>query len=280
MPSGQVPQRSLRGGQTLLRLELGQQRDRVPFAQRHLLLRENVRAYPRGRYFRHSRHSLPVRVEERLRGPRGEPSRPHVLLAPRHPGQTRVPLRLFPRQTTIHRRSHGILRPGVAFQGGHPTRLAGHPSDHAPLRRLGRMRQTRPYSPRDTAEQAERVRRPTRRPAGERVPGTLAPLPEISAEDRDDRFREDARIHCRAERRVQRFRLRTVSDSGRAEAGAAREERPSPPRIETSLPVPDQGGTVRELGVAARDTATSDTRVVEELLGPASRLRFENLSGI
>lgn len=100
-------------------------------------------------------------------------------------------MRLFLSQTPIHRRSHGILRPGVAFQSGHPTRLAGHPFDHAPLRRLGRMRQTRPDPPRDTAEQAERVRRPVR--SGEkRVPGTLASLPEISAEDRDDWFREDA----------------------------------------------------------------------------------------
>lgn len=191
MPSRQVPQRSLRGGQALLRLEPRQQRDRVPLAQRHLLLREDVRAHPGGCNFRHPCHSLPVRVEERLRGPRGEPSRPHVLLAPRHSRQIGVPLRLFPRQTKIHRRSHGILRPGVAFQSGHPTRLAGHPFDHAPLRRLGRMRQTRSYPPRDTADQAERVRRPAG-PGEDRVSGTFAPLPEIGAENCDDRFREDA----------------------------------------------------------------------------------------
>lgn len=43
--------------------------------------------------------------------------------------------------------------------------------------------------------------------------------------------------------------------------------------------MPDQGGPVRELGVAARDTTTSDTRVVEELFGSASRLRFRNFQG-
>lgn len=191
VPSRQVPQRALRGGQALLRLGPGQQRDRVPPAQRHLLLRENVRAYPGGCHFRHPGHPLPVRVEERLRGPRGEPTRPDVLLASRDPRQIGVPLHLFPRQTTIHRRSHGILRPGVAFQSCHPTRLAGHPFDHAPLRRLGPMRQTRADPPRDTAEQAERVRLPTG-PGADRVPGTFASLPEISAENRDDRFREDA----------------------------------------------------------------------------------------
>lgn len=75
----QVPQRSVRSGEALLRLGHQQQRDRQPTPGRHILLRENVRATADRGDFWYARNALPLRLEVRFRRPRGEHPGPGVL---------------------------------------------------------------------------------------------------------------------------------------------------------------------------------------------------------
>lgn len=122
-------------------------------------------------------------------------------------------MRVLADKETFHRRAHGIVRTGSASEGRDPTRRAGHPVDHAALRRVGRVRQTGPVADGDYSNETKRVRS-TSRPEGSRLPGTPADVLEAATANRDRRLRKNSRSYRRSQQYLQRVFIRAISQLG------------------------------------------------------------------
>lgn len=147
-------------------------------------------------------------------------------------------MRVLADKETFHRRAHGVVRTGSASEGRDPARRAGHPVDHAALRRVGRVRQTGPVADGDYSNETRRVRSAART-GGSRLPGTLADMPEVATANRDRRLRQNSRSYRRSQRYFHGAFVRAISQLGEPKFNTTGTQRTSSGGTQASVPLPN-----------------------------------------